>query len=172
MTDARDLAPFQNFLPDQGFKWRTGAGEWVSPSKMDTRHLFHVVKMIWNNSVPRPAMYVGGVKLYNFDRKYYTWAYMRLAVLHCGRELMRRADRTESMDDALWEMAWWINSGEYTEVDQKRLSPAARARKRSSSWQSFGEMDRRMRTVMERGPPFLTGRDIDDPYYDPDPDFE
>lgn len=39
-------------LAKRTFKWRTAEGEWIAPEKMETRHLFYTLRMIWNHSVP------------------------------------------------------------------------------------------------------------------------
>lgn len=104
-----------------GWRWRDREGGFHDPSSMETRHLFHVFRMIWNNTCP-PHLRVGQVRLYRFGPGY-TKAYLAEAVQHCGRELLSRDDLTNEWQRQLNLIAGFFAQGE--EVCEKRLrSPA------------------------------------------------
>jgi hypothetical protein len=88
---------------DSGFKWRDQYGSFHRPCDMVTRHLFHTLRMIWNNFMPA-HMRVGRVYLYKF-KPFYTRRYMAQAVLAIGRELEGRNDLNPQQEHQLWQMA-------------------------------------------------------------------
>lgn len=73
------------------------------PRDMETRHLFHTLRMIWNNFMPTEWA-VGVVKLYEFPR-FYTKAYFADAIVFIGRELAQRRDLTPDQRAQLEQMA-------------------------------------------------------------------
>lgn len=102
-----------------GWRWRDRHGELHDPARMETRHLFHVFRMIWNNYCP-PGLRVGEVRLYRFDPELYPKWYMALAVQQCGHELMGRDDITEEWQRQLNLIAGFFAYGE--EVNEERLA--------------------------------------------------
>lgn len=49
----RELVTRLDRVPDSQFKWRDGQGKHWPLHEMETRHLFHVIRMIWDHSVPK-----------------------------------------------------------------------------------------------------------------------
>ena len=75
---------------DTTWRWRDRHGERHAPEHMATTHVFHTLKMIWNNTVPS-SYHVGyNVRLYSFGPSY-TKDYMIQAVYQLGHELTKRA---------------------------------------------------------------------------------
>lgn len=70
---------------------------------MNTRHLFHTFRMIWNNFMPT-EWNVGVVKLYDFP-PLYTRDYFADAIVFIGRELAQRKDLTPEQRAQLDQMA-------------------------------------------------------------------
>ena len=100
------------------WKWRDRYGVFHRPADMETRHLFHVIRMIWNNTVPW-WMRVGRVRLYTFH-SFYTVRYRREAVRQIGAELYRRRDLTDQWKAELREMESWFSQWE--DVEDARLA--------------------------------------------------
>lgn len=77
------------------FMWRTRHGEYLQTSEMQTRHVFHVVRMLWNHSAPEH------LKLYPHHKwsfgASYTPAYVKEAVRAMFLELSNRNDLEEWM---------------------------------------------------------------------------
>lgn len=96
--------PFDT-LPDLNWRWRDRLGNAHYPHEMETRHLFHTLKMVWNNFMPAHQR-VGSVKLYRFGSAY-TEDYLRDAVMQIGSELFRR-ELTAYQRQILEEMAAWL----------------------------------------------------------------
>ncbi len=44
--------PDADSLDNGSFHWHTADGVYVRPGQMDTLHLFHTVRLLWNHSVP------------------------------------------------------------------------------------------------------------------------
>jgi hypothetical protein len=122
---AKSLAPFRSFVPTTGWKWESREGP-VRPDEMATTHLFHTLRMIWNNSMPA-HMQVGRVRLYDFPPDIYTVPYMRAAVMHIGRELFSRYSALNRWQkDELRQMAEWLAYAEYSEVRDPKLGAPQR----------------------------------------------
>lgn len=100
-------SPFLGFAPALNWRWRSNGGSQHYPADMETRHLFHTLRMIWNNVMPEAA-WVGRIKLYSFGPTY-TDQYMREAVLNIGRELMSRDDLRPDWRAQLDQMAAWLS---------------------------------------------------------------
>lgn len=97
-ASARDIAC--------GWKWRERTGARVSPSDMETRHLFYTLRMIWNNRMPE-HMRVGAVRLYDFG-PHYTRDYFAQAILAIGRELRSRTDMKPEWARQYQRMQQWL----------------------------------------------------------------
>lgn len=93
----------------EDFKWRTARGAKLSPHIMDTRHLFHTVRMIWNNTMPEPVP--DNPKFYNFGPQY-TNQYLKTALVVLFRELTGRKNLTHKMQTQLnWMRDKALNQG-------------------------------------------------------------
>jgi hypothetical protein len=89
--------------PAPQWRWRASGGAMLLPSEMVTAHLFHTLRMIWNNTMPAYAR-VGAVKLYSFSPRY-DRRYMTDAIGHLGNELFRRDDLVPQLQAELEQMA-------------------------------------------------------------------
>lgn len=97
---ACQLAKQMGVQVDPDFKWRLSGGNGVRrPQQMDTSHLFNVVKMIWNNRMPREWR-VGAVKLYEFGPSH-SDEYLKTSICHIMAELMQRSDLTREQVEIL-----------------------------------------------------------------------
>lgn len=108
-----EFAPGQEIAP--GWKWRERTGAFVSPSRMETRHLFYTLRMIWNNRMPA-HMSVGKVRLYSF-RSFYTRDYFAQAIIALGRELMGREDIAPVWRAELEQMRAWLGRSDLKAVE-------------------------------------------------------
>lgn len=86
-----------------GWQWRSKDGRFTRPEDMETRHLFHTLRMIWNNTM-LAAMRVGNVRLYHFG-PHYTTTYLADAVCYIGNELLARPDMTPEQRAQIDQMA-------------------------------------------------------------------
>ena len=75
----------------RGFKWRDRRGRHHPIQNMETRHLFYVVRMIWNHTVP---MKLQPYRKYIFN-DFYTREYMINSIKHMLPELCERDDIKE-----------------------------------------------------------------------------
>lgn len=76
-------------LPYQ-FEWRQSNGRKIKPSDMRTSHVFHTLRMIWNNRMPNPVP--DNPKFYTFDQRFYPEEYLKEALVQMWFELQRRED--------------------------------------------------------------------------------
>ncbi|HIH2748240.1 TPA: hypothetical protein ACYLN4_004006 [Burkholderia lata] len=81
---------------DVCFRWRDRHGVKHDPAKMETRHVFNTLKMIWNNMVPEYYRVGFNVRLYSFGPSY-TREYMVQAVYQLGHELSKRVLTSEQL---------------------------------------------------------------------------
>ena len=72
------------------FQWRDRTGTFHDPRRMETRHLFFTIRMIWNHSAP-VYMQIKPYKKYSFG-PFYTREYMKDAVKFLAEELRTRED--------------------------------------------------------------------------------
>lgn len=106
MVRAAGLAPVSERGLRPGWKWRERTGVFVSPTDMETRHLFYTLRMIWNNSQPA-RMHVGHpVRLYSF-RPFYTPRYFAEAIVAIGAELLTRTDMKTEWKAQLEQIRAW-----------------------------------------------------------------
>lgn len=77
-------------MPAPAFKWRDREGIFHAIDKMETRHLFYTLCMIWNHSMPEEAA-THEYKRYSFSA-FYTPAYMEQAIKSIMPELFKRKD--------------------------------------------------------------------------------
>lgn len=76
------------------FRWRDREGRFHRVEEMETRHLFYVLRMIWNHCAPSDGKLLP-YKKYLFT-PFYTAVYMRQAVIEIYRELSGRTNLTAS----------------------------------------------------------------------------
>lgn len=106
MTDTtKSLAPAAHTAISEQFKWRDRHGVYHAVSKMETRHLFFTLRMIWNNTMPATCRLPGN--LYSFG-PVYTRAYMLQAIRSITRELAKRADMQPEWTAQLQQMIQWL----------------------------------------------------------------
>jgi len=72
------------------FRWRDKSGSFHNPSEMETRHLFYILRMIWNHSMPENLRIVPYIAYKFID--FYSVEYMSNAVKAIGEELLTRND--------------------------------------------------------------------------------
>lgn len=82
-------------LVDQ-FKWRDKQGNFHKVESMETKHLFHVVRMVWDHSMP-PGHQTSFKNRYTFP-EFYSVEYMALAVRLMLPVLFHRRDLTPEME--------------------------------------------------------------------------
>lgn len=85
------------------WKWRCKNGIRMRPSKMETRHLFFTLRMIWNNTMPS-HMHVGYKPIYYQFSEYYTDKYLKEAIRYLSLELVKRNDMKPSWKKELNKM--------------------------------------------------------------------
>lgn len=100
-------------LVDQ-FKWRDKHGNFHKVEDMETRHLFHVVRMVWDHSMPREWQ-TRFPNRYRFP-EFYSEDYMALAVRLMLPALLHRRDLTP-------EMMYWLSFIESCLKDKRLRIP-------------------------------------------------
>lgn len=83
--------------------WKTSDNRRLSPSNMDTNHLFNTLKMIWNHFMPTEFR-ITPFKQYSYFSSFYTREYLGEAIQKIGKELLNRDDLTPSQKDQLQYM--------------------------------------------------------------------
>lgn len=81
------------------FKWRDRQGNFHRVEDMETRHLFHVVRMVWDHSMPKEWQ-TRFPRRYRFS-EFYSEDYMALAVRLMLPALLHRPNLTP-------EMWYWV----------------------------------------------------------------
>lgn len=104
--NTKTLTSPEMWMPSPMWQWRDRYGDRHHPGQMETRHLFHVFRMIWDHTMPREAQT-------HFPNRYvfgphYTKEYFADAIRFCGGELFRRTDREAYMDYELERMMRWL----------------------------------------------------------------
>ncbi len=92
---------------EKQWAWRDRHGNFTIPSAMSTRHLYHTLKMIWNNSMPEVAK-IHPVLQYSFNG-FYTSAYMKIACVKMLEELGKRKLNLEQLS-GMRKMHQYINN--------------------------------------------------------------
>ena len=88
------------FFLAKEYKWRDKFGNFHRVDDMETRHLFHVVRMIWDHSMPK-NWHTRFRNRYRFP-DFYTEDYMALSVRLMLPVVLRRQDLTP-------EMMYWLS---------------------------------------------------------------
>ena len=79
-------------MKENDFRWRDQSGIFHDPRLMETRHLFYVLRMIWNHTMPEDMKVTPYVKHEFTD--FYSVPYLANAVKVIGKELLTRTDIT------------------------------------------------------------------------------
>jgi hypothetical protein len=88
--------------PGHAFRWRDRAGRMHAPEKMETRHVFFTLRMIWNHSAPERLKLRPFRRYTGFDASY-SPDYMRRAVRALVAEASGRGDlRPEWAAELRW----------------------------------------------------------------------
>jgi hypothetical protein len=118
----REVIPEPNWVAIPGWTWQARIEGPMLPKKMETRHLFMTLRMIWNHTMPRHMNVGHKIARYELSAKY-TNAYLRVAITQIGLELFTRQDMTPTWTKQLHEMARWFtrDENERTIAQQKAL---------------------------------------------------
>lgn len=96
---------------DVTFKWRDRQGRFHKIDAMRTKHLFYVLRMIWNHRMPVPVSNDKNFNRYSFN-SFYTDDYFKKAIQHMLPELVKRPDiRDDFREDINW-MVNWLKRGQ------------------------------------------------------------
>lgn len=104
------------------FFWRDRHGTRHLPARMETRHLFYTLRMIWNNTMPASARQPGN--LYSFGPTY-TRDYMLSAIVAIVPELATRNDMTSEWKQQLQHMVDWISTHQLDRAEPAQIAEAA-----------------------------------------------
>lgn len=104
------------------FFWRDRHGIRHLPARMETRHLFYTLRMIWNNTMPASARLPGN--LYSFGPTY-TRDYMLSAIVAIVPELAARKDMTSEWRQQLQHMVDWISTHQLDRAEPAQIAEAA-----------------------------------------------
>jgi hypothetical protein len=87
------------------FQWRDRNGRFYWPKDMETRHVFHTIRMIWNNRMP-PHMSFADARFYHFGPSY-SPEYLKTALIALWYDFEQRTNITPAMKrDIDWMKAW------------------------------------------------------------------
>jgi hypothetical protein len=88
--------------PDRAFKWQDRTGGMHAPERMETRHVFFTLRMIWNHSAPE-RLKLKPFRRYTSFGAHYSPDYMHRAVRALIAEASRRDDlRPEWAAELRW----------------------------------------------------------------------
>ena len=104
------------------FLWRDRHGHHHPPARMETRHLFYTLRMIWNSTMPASARLPGN--LYSFGPTY-TRKYMLSAIVAIVPELATRNNMTPEWRRQLQHMIDWISTHQLGREQSARIEEAA-----------------------------------------------
>ena len=104
------------------FFWRDRHGVRHLPSRMETRHLFYTLRMIWNNTMPANARLPGN--LYSFGPTY-TREYMLGAIASIVPELAKREDMTIEWRQQLQRMVDWLATHQLKRAEPEQIAEMA-----------------------------------------------
>lgn len=113
MRETKTLTKPKGPKPLSGlYQWRDRFGNFHHPGEMESSHIYHVVCMIWNHTMPIKTN--PNYRKYKFG-KFYTEDYMKLSIVFLVRELFNRDDL-----DPVW-MATLDMMHEFVKKHEKRL---------------------------------------------------
>ena len=128
-----DLANlFGAVATDPGYQWRDRNGRLYSPGDMETKHVFHTIKMIWNNYMPR-HMAFWDARFYHFDVEIYSKPYLAAALVNLWPELMKRSLSPEQWKD-LETMNEWMRKMREGLVDMRETRTSLTKREPKPLW--------------------------------------
>lgn len=104
------------------FQWRDRTGQLHLIKRMETRHLFYTLRMIWNHTMPASARLPGN--LYSLGPTY-TRDYMLKAIEAIVPELATRNDMTKDWVRQLQKMIDWLSKHQLDRSDAARAAIAA-----------------------------------------------
>ena len=96
------------------FQWRDRTGQPHLVKRMETRHLFYTLRMIWNHTMPVSARLPGN--LHSFG-PIYTRDYMINAIEAIVPELATRNDMTKDWMQQLQKMIDWLSTHQLGSAD-------------------------------------------------------
>lgn len=106
-----------NNPPQKGFKWKDSQGNFWKPEEMETSHLFHVLNMIWNHSMPEDAR-SPNYRKYAFG-PFYSPNYMKEALRNIIPELLSRNDLIQTWKDRLNFMREYLKKPALPSVESR-----------------------------------------------------
>lgn len=101
------------------WKWRTQDGRHLRVKEMTTDHLFHVILLIWNHTMPESAKF-RPYREYEFGA-FYTKKYLVAAVQHMATELVARKDVTPGQRTILEQMMLWLERNQVEMEDVMQI---------------------------------------------------
>ena len=101
------------------FFWRDRHGYRHVPARMETRHLFYTLRMIWNSTMPANARLPGNV--YSFGPTY-TKDYMLNAIAAIATELDMREDLTPDWEQQLQRMIDWLATHQLSRAESAQIA--------------------------------------------------
>jgi hypothetical protein len=104
------------------FAWRDRTGQLHLVKRMETRHLFYTLRMIWNHTMPASARLPGN--LYSFGPTY-TRQYMIDAISAIVPELAQRKDMTPHWTAQLNRMKDWLRTRQIEQAIEQPLEITA-----------------------------------------------
>lgn len=107
MSINMDIGVICNKNPATLFQWRDRTGAFYFAKDMKTRHLFYVLRMIWNHTMPDDAK-LKPYQKYKFS-KFYTEEYLLTAIQALYKELKTRPDLTHQWKSELVRMSNYVN---------------------------------------------------------------
>lgn len=127
---ARVLGPAPSTLPATRtqvapeFLWRSHDGRMTAPRSLGTSHLFNIVSMIWNHTMPDDAS-THNYQRYTFG-PYHTQEYMERAIRVCLPEVLSRPDLDVRQRKRLEFMAGYLRARRPDMVAPELSSPQRR----------------------------------------------
>ena len=91
-----------------GWKWKDSKGNFWYPARMETRHLFYTLRMIWNNTMPADAHVGYNIRYYTFG-SFYSERYLKEAIVLIYSELAQRKDMRSDWKRELEKMRSYFN---------------------------------------------------------------
>lgn len=116
MTDT-SLLKTRDFTLVKEYEWRDSRGNFHKINDMETRHLFHVVRMVWDHSMPKEWQ-TKWPRRYRFP-PFYSLDYMALTIRLMLPALLHRRDLTP-------EMVYWLEYMERCLMDDRLQVPFMR----------------------------------------------
>lgn len=84
-------------------KWKTSNGQSTKVTNMDTKHLFYIIRLLWNTYMPEPLA-LGTQKVSYFNVELYTHSYLKEVIQAMYKELGTRQDLDWDLEGQLEQM--------------------------------------------------------------------